>query len=195
MSAFSQLSNRMLGRAMAQAVSRRPPTAEDRVRFRVSPCGISGGQSCTGTGFSRSTSVFPRQFHSTGAPLLGRGQKNNHHHHHRLHKKPQGCGASVASAAGHFATKRMLYIYAVWGRRLSRGYEKYIHNVIRKLQKEKCETASPSCAVFKFTTNTLQQSGTHCMCVTNILAKVFGFKPNHQANNTACETALCTTVQ
>jgi hypothetical protein len=64
------------GRAMAQAVSRRPPTAEARVRSRVSPCRICGGQSGTGTGFSPSTSVFPCQFHSTGAPLLGKGKKN-----------------------------------------------------------------------------------------------------------------------
>jgi hypothetical protein len=41
-----------IGRAMAQAVSRRPLTAEARVRSRVTPCGICGGQSGTGTGFS-----------------------------------------------------------------------------------------------------------------------------------------------
>jgi hypothetical protein len=44
------------GRAMAQAVSRRPLTAEDRVRARVNPCGICGGQSDTGTG------IFPKSF-------------------------------------------------------------------------------------------------------------------------------------
>jgi hypothetical protein len=60
---------------MAHAVSRRPPTAEARVRSRVSPCAICGGQSGTGTGFPPSTSVFPRQYHSTGAALLGKGQK------------------------------------------------------------------------------------------------------------------------
>ena len=40
------------GRAMAQAVSRRPLNAEARVRSLVSPCGICGGQSGTGTGLS-----------------------------------------------------------------------------------------------------------------------------------------------
>jgi hypothetical protein len=97
-----------VGRAMAQAVNRRPPTAEARVRSRVTPCGICGGQSDIGTGFSPSSSVFPCQFHSTGAPLLGKGQKiiiilifiiG-------LHNKPHGCNASVASAAGPFTTKK-----------------------------------------------------------------------------------------
>jgi hypothetical protein len=60
------------GRAMAQAVIRRPLTAEARFRSRVSPCGICGGQSGIGTGFSLSTSVFRCQFHSTDAPLLGK---------------------------------------------------------------------------------------------------------------------------
>jgi hypothetical protein len=53
--------------------------------------------------FSPNTSVFPGQFHSTG-----KGQKiiiiiifiTG------LHKKPQGWGASVASAAGPFTTKK-----------------------------------------------------------------------------------------
>jgi hypothetical protein len=49
---------------MTQVVSRRPLTAEDRVRARVNPCGIYGGQSGTGTNFSPSSSVFPCQYHS-----------------------------------------------------------------------------------------------------------------------------------
>jgi hypothetical protein len=57
---------------MAQAVSRRPVTAEARVRSRLSPCGICGGQSGTGTGFPPSTSVFPCKFYSTGFPLQGK---------------------------------------------------------------------------------------------------------------------------
>jgi hypothetical protein len=54
---------------------------------------------------------FSCQFHSTGAPLLEKGQKiiiifiliTG------LHNKPQGCGASVASAVGPFFTLKMLY--------------------------------------------------------------------------------------
>jgi hypothetical protein len=55
------------GRAMVQVVSLRPLTADARVRAPVNACGICGGQSDTGTGFSPSTSVFPCQYHSTVA--------------------------------------------------------------------------------------------------------------------------------
>jgi hypothetical protein len=50
---------------MAQVVSRRPLTAEARVRCRVNPRGICGGQSGTVTVFSPSSSVLPCQYHST----------------------------------------------------------------------------------------------------------------------------------
>jgi hypothetical protein len=94
---------------MDQAVSRRPPTAEARVRSRVSLCGICGGQSGTGTGFSESTSVFLCQFHFTGATLNVKAKKliifiTG------LHNKPQGCGAFVASAARLFTIKIVAYI-------------------------------------------------------------------------------------
>jgi hypothetical protein len=91
---------------VAQAVSRWHPTAEARVRSRVSPCGICGGQSGTGTAFSPSSSFLPCQYHSTGAPLRGKGQKIIIIFIIWLHKKPHGCSASVASAAGPFITKR-----------------------------------------------------------------------------------------
>jgi hypothetical protein len=60
---------------MAQTVSRRPSTAKARVRARVSPCGICGGQSNTGTDFSPSSSGFPCQYdYSTRAPYSSGGR-------------------------------------------------------------------------------------------------------------------------
>jgi hypothetical protein len=58
----------------------------------------------TETGFSSSTSVFP------GVPLYGKTKKTNHLLITGLHNKPQGCGASVASAAGPFI-KRTKILY------------------------------------------------------------------------------------
>jgi hypothetical protein len=69
------------GRAMAQAVSRRPPTAEARVRSRVGPCGICSGQSGTGTGFPLSIS-----FHRCS---ITRKRTKNNHHLHLLHRAAQ----------------------------------------------------------------------------------------------------------
>jgi hypothetical protein len=58
---------RSSGRAMAQAVSRWHLTAEARVRARVNPCGICGGQSGTGQVFSEYFG-FPCKYHYTIAP-------------------------------------------------------------------------------------------------------------------------------
>jgi hypothetical protein len=78
---------------MAQAVSRRPLTAEPRVRSRASPCGVFGGQSGTGKGFSQSTSV------NFISPVLHDKEKRKKKTNHN---KPEGCTASVAFAAGLF---------------------------------------------------------------------------------------------
>jgi hypothetical protein len=57
-----------VGRVMAQAVSRQPLITKAGVRDRVRPCGICGGQSGTGTGFSMSSLVFFCQYHFTVVP-------------------------------------------------------------------------------------------------------------------------------
>ena len=116
------------GRVKAQAVSRRPLTAEAQVRSQVSPCGICDGQSGDGTCFSPSTSVLPCQFYSTGAPLYGKTkQKKLIIFFTGLHNKPQGCGVSIASAAGPFTTKKTLLVISMqdfdtpWCNRFSRN--------------------------------------------------------------------------
>jgi hypothetical protein len=53
--------------------------------------------------------VFPCQFHSTGAPLLGIMKILTIFLSITvLHNKPHGCGASVASAAGPITINKML---------------------------------------------------------------------------------------
>jgi len=44
-------------------------SAEILFRSQGSPCGVCGGQSDTGTGFSPSTSVLRYQYHSTNSPV------------------------------------------------------------------------------------------------------------------------------
>jgi hypothetical protein len=56
---------KVLGRAIAQEVSRWLPTSAARVRAQVRSCGIRGGQSGTGADFSPSTSASPAKSHST----------------------------------------------------------------------------------------------------------------------------------
>jgi hypothetical protein len=57
--------------------------------------------------FSPSTSILPCQFRSIGVPLHGKTEKVTIFVT-GLQKKPEGCGASVASAAGPWLFKKKL---------------------------------------------------------------------------------------
>jgi hypothetical protein len=72
----------MLGRAMAQAVSRRLPNELARVRAQVRACGIYDGQSRTGAGFLRVLQfhmpilIPPTAPHSLSSSTIIRGWHN-----------------------------------------------------------------------------------------------------------------------
>jgi hypothetical protein len=72
-----------IGRAKAQVVSRRPLTAEARVLARVNSCGICGGQSGTGTGFSP-VSIIPPSL----SKLISSAEYANVSRHPRLGTRP-----------------------------------------------------------------------------------------------------------
>jgi hypothetical protein len=98
------LNLRFWGRAMVQAVSRRPLTAEAWVRSWVSPCRILVDKVALGQVFPPVTWVFPCvSFHRCS--ITRNNGKNYIIFITGLHNKPQGCGASVASAAGPFTKK------------------------------------------------------------------------------------------
>jgi hypothetical protein len=48
--------------SISEAIRHLPLTAESRVRSRIGPCDICGGQSGTGTVFSPSSSAVPFNF-------------------------------------------------------------------------------------------------------------------------------------
>jgi hypothetical protein len=100
---------------MAQAVSGRPPTAEARVRSRVGPCGICGGQNGTGTGLPRVLRFSPVNFIPPVPHYLGGGDiLFLFISTIGLHSKPpQGCGGPVASAAGPFTKKKVFITVSV----------------------------------------------------------------------------------
>jgi hypothetical protein len=81
------------GRAMAQAVSRRPLTAEGFVVDKVAL-----GQLFPRVLRFSPVSFIPPVLHYTEKLIIFITA---------LHNKPRGCGASVASAAGPFTTKKI----------------------------------------------------------------------------------------
>jgi hypothetical protein len=103
-------------RGVAQAVSRRPVTAETRFRSRLVPCVICVGQSGTETMFSPSTSVFPCQFHSTGVPLHVKTEKSNHLYHkvEQLTSRLR-CVRSVCCGALHHKKKTVFAAFRLRG--------------------------------------------------------------------------------
>jgi hypothetical protein len=76
------------GRAMAEAVSRRPVTAEAWLRSRVSPCAICGGQSGTGTVLSPEYFGFPLSISFHRCSITKKNEKEttylSHYFHHRV---------------------------------------------------------------------------------------------------------------
>jgi hypothetical protein len=93
---------------MAQAVSRRPPIAEARVRSRVSPCGFVVDKEALGQVFLRVLRFSPVNFIPPVLHYLEKLKKHGNIFITVLHNTPQGCGASVASAAGPFLKKTPL---------------------------------------------------------------------------------------
>jgi hypothetical protein len=96
---------------MAHTVSRRPLTAEARVRSRLHPFGICGGQSGTGTSFFPEYFGFPLSISFHRCSITRKKRKKLIIFITGLHNKPQGCGASVASAAGPFTTEQKCIIH------------------------------------------------------------------------------------
>ena len=101
---FIYKTNARNGRAMAQAVSCRPPTAEARVRSR--------GQSIWDLWWAKWhwDRFFSEYFGFPLSLLFHRcsiTKKKLIIFITELDNKPQGYGASVASAAGHFTTKKI----------------------------------------------------------------------------------------
>jgi hypothetical protein len=97
------------GRAIAQAVSRRLPTAAARVRAQARSCGICGGQSCMGAGFLR-VLRFP-------LPILIPPTAPPHHH---LSSEAGTVGQIVADVPSglsvtpnHETKRKSVYVYKI----------------------------------------------------------------------------------
>jgi hypothetical protein len=90
---------------MAQAFSRRPLTAEARVRSRVSPCGMCWTKLHWDRFFPEYLG-FPLSISFHRCSITRKNEKTLIIFITRLHNKPRGCSASVVSAAGPFTNKQ-----------------------------------------------------------------------------------------
>jgi hypothetical protein len=96
-------------RAMAQAVSRRPLTAEARVRSRGLSMWDLWWKKWHWDRFFFQYFGFPLSISFHHCSIKMKSRKNLIIFLTGLHNKPQGCGASVASAAGPFSKKNSFY--------------------------------------------------------------------------------------
>jgi hypothetical protein len=118
------LINYQRGRAVAQAVSRRPPTPEAWVRSRVSPYGICGGQSDTGTGFFPEYFGFPLSVSFHRCSITTKRIKNNNNYRHLHHRVAQEasmlrCVRSVCCCVSFWISLGVSAIYSLLFRMLS----------------------------------------------------------------------------
>jgi hypothetical protein len=110
----SVLSNKIpQGRAMAQAVSRRPLTTEARVRSQIKSIWDLWWTKWHWDRFFSELSVFPCRFHSTGAPLIVKIGKTTAHLHHRVAQEVLRlwCVRSICCGALHHAKKKSRHLH------------------------------------------------------------------------------------
>jgi hypothetical protein len=104
-------------RAMTQVVSRRPLTAEVRVRARVIPCGICGGQSGTGTDSSKFFYVLLSISFHRGSPhsyiIWGKNNKTVGGHSSETQSHPIDMTTNIYLCCRQALDANKIYIFNV----------------------------------------------------------------------------------
>jgi hypothetical protein len=95
---------------MGQTVSRWPLTTKARLRSRVSPCGICGGQSGTGTGFSPDYFGLPLSMSFHQCSMTRKNEKTNLHHRAAQQASRLRCVRSISCWALYHKKMYMVYI-------------------------------------------------------------------------------------